>query len=730
MSTAAFILVVSALANMILGGFVLLRNPKQVRSISFFLLSFCITAWAGANYLTEQAPTLSLNATFNKLAYLFAFLMSLSLAWFSYNFPTPRPYTRKKILLFGLVLAAGSLFSISKYVSGRVTVVQGQLSFSPGKLSIIYALLLFLVLGFAIKNFVYSIKHGTAIEKSQSKLMIAAFSISATLAIFSNVIFPALSSNWDLAKFGPLFTILMVGSIGFAIIRHKLFDIRLVVARSLAYVLSLGAIILIYSIFIFGIFTRFGGTETSVAFQQSFYLMTAILLGFSFSPIKRFFDKVTNKLFYRDAYNTQQLLNDFNAAIVSTIELEKLLGKSAEVIDKYLKPAFTSFSLVERDSNIRLMRANHTKLTPKVIDQARGYMKSSKQKVYLTDNLEENTDLKSLLKQEEIAALIRVTKNVNTEGLGYIILGYKLSGAIYNSQDESAIETVANELAIAIENALQYEEIQSFAKTLQAKVDDATRQLRKTNEKLKQLDQTKDDFISMASHQLRTPLTSVKGYVSMVLEGDVGKVTKDQRKLLDQAFISSQRMVYLIADLLNVSRLRTGKFIIEPKPTNLADVVEGEMAQLTETAKGRGLELTYTKPKNFPTLMLDETKIRQVVMNFADNAVYYTPSGGHISVNLVDKPESIEFTVVDDGIGVPKAEQHHLFNKFYRAGNAKKARPDGTGLGLFMAKKVVVAQGGSIIFNSQEGKGSTFGFNFAKKPLLPTRLTPPATPGK
>jgi signal transduction histidine kinase len=224
----------------------------------------------------------------------------------------------------------------------------------------------------------------------------------------------------------------------------------------------------------------------------------------------------------------------------------------------------------------------------------------------------------------------------------------------------------------------------------------------------------------MASHQLRTPLTSVKGYVSMVLEGDVGKIAPMQRKLLEQAFISSQRMVYLIADLLNVSRLRTGKFIIEPGPTDLSDVIQGEVAQLRDIAKSRGLELAYKPPPQFPALMLDEAKIRQVIMNFTDNAIYYTPSGGHITLNLVDKPESVEFTVVDDGMGVPKNEQHRLFTKFYRAANAKKARPDGTGLGLFMAKKVVAAQGGAIIFSSVEGKGSTFGFTFPKAKLLTT----------
>ena len=143
-----------------------------------------------------------------------------------------------------------------------------------------------------------------------------------------------------------------------------------------------------------------------------------------------------------------------------------------------------------------------------------------------------------------------------------------------------------------------------------------------------------------------------------------------------------------------------------------------ELRQLAETVKSRGLMLTYHKPEHFPTLMLDETKLRQVIMNFVDNAIYYTPSGGRITVSLVENPQSIDFTVTDNGIGVPRHERHHMFTKFYRARNAMSARPDGTGLGLFMAKKVVIAQGGAIIFKSVENRGSTFGFTFPKAKLL------------
>ena len=289
------------------------------------------------------------------------------------------------------------------------------------------------------------------------------------------------------------------------------------------------------------------------------------------------------------------------------------------------------------------------------------------------------------------------------------------------------IQTAVKSISVGAENAVRFEEISKFTDTLQQKVTTATRELRRSNDKLKALDEAKDEFISMASHQLRTPLTSVKGYVSMVLDGDAGPINDQQKKLLEQSFISSQRMVYLIADLLNVSRLRTGKFIIETAPTNLTQLVAEEIDQLQEIAKSRGLKLVYEKPKTkAPDLMLDETKTRQIIMNFIDNAIYYTPAGGTITIQLVNNPSTIEFKVVDTGMGVPRSERTHLFNKFYRASNARTARPDGTGLGLFMAKKVVVAQQGSIIFDSKEGKGSTFGFIFSKHKLA----VPPKTSKK
>lgn len=327
------------------------------------------------------------------------------------------------------------------------------------------------------------------------------------------------------------------------------------------------------------------------------------------------------------------------------------------------------------------------------------------------------SDLKAVIKQLELKSLYVVKLRARRKLVGLFVIGFNEPKGMLNDSDTKLIERISESIGLALDNKLLFEENQYVLRKLQ-----------KSNEKLKALDEAKEDFISMASHQLRTPLTSIKGYISMVLEGDAGKVTPMQKEMLDQAYVSSQRMVYLIADLLNVSRLKTGKFIIETCKVNLANIVQEELTQLQNTAASRSLTLEYKKPTKFPDAMLDETKTRQVIMNFMDNAIYYTPAGGHIKVSLTETNTSIELRVTDNGLGVPKSEMHHLFTKFYRAGNARKARPDGTGLGLFMAKKVIIAQGGSILFESHEGKGSTFGFTFSKSRVSVPKSSKPPTP--
>ncbi len=304
-----------------------------------------------------------------------------------------------------------------------------------------------------------------------------------------------------------------------------------------------------------------------------------------------------------------------------------------------------------------------------------------------------------------LSSLLRTREGI----VGYLLLGDKLSGDIYSSQDVNVIEIASQELAVAIQNAKAYAEIQAFNATLQERVNHATARLRVANAHLKELDRAKDEFISMASHQLRTPLTTIKGYLSMILEGDAGRVTPMQKEFLEYAFAGSERMVNLISDLLNVSRLSAGRFIIQPKATDILLMVRDEIRQLDSHAAAKNLKLQLEAPEQMPLANIDEGKTRQVVMNFIDNAIYYTQSGS-VTVAVTPLEHSFRLEVRDTGIGVPKDAQKHLFTKFFRADNAQGVRPDGTGLGLYLAKRVVEDQGGTIIFKSVVGEGSVFGF--------------------
>ena len=279
-----------------------------------------------------------------------------------------------------------------------------------------------------------------------------------------------------------------------------------------------------------------------------------------------------------------------------------------------------------------------------------------------------------------------------------------------NIASMQTLEYIAGELSVAIMNALSIEEIRELNESLKQKVEAATKELKESNRQLQKLDEAKNDFISMASHQLRTPVTSIKGYLDMMLEGDLGKISPTQRAVLREAFSSSERMVRLISDFLNVSRLQTGKFMIDKQLTDLSQIIDDEVSLLNVVADQRNIKLVKKVDKKLPKTMMDVEKIRQVVMNMIDNAIYYSKPNSKVMVGAVKNGEFVEFTVKDTGIGVPKSEQKDLFSKFFRGTNARKKRPDGTGVGLFLARKAVLSHGGEMIFLSEEGKGSTFGF--------------------
>ncbi len=721
------LLISVAILNIVVASAVLSRNIRKAVNVGFFALAAACAAWVIgiAIFLAVDGEALALSwARFYYIAPLVIVAASVA---FVQAFPSGGKVSNAKTwlavsgaTLLTVIISVWPQLLFEKLVRhewGKEIVLN-----KPAYL--VYSAFLVGMFYITLQGMFHKARTEKGLYRLQSVIFFNGFLVSCALGLFFNLILPWFG-NYRWVWLGPLASSFYLFATAYGIIRHRLFDVRVVAARTVGYALSIVALGTIYGIAAFAVFSPLLGEAEAPLSVRATSAALAVALALIFRPVKRFFDKITNSLFYRDAYDAQVFIDNLNHTLVSTIELQKLLKDVAQLTQSTLKANECLFVMSPGTKHESVIGNNGKMHFDDQLLTALHYLEahSEGKSVVVVDFLDASMHKQQVsLQSRNVSVVGYVRSSSSTEGpLGYFILGPKKSGNPYSGQDIKMCEVLVNELVIAIQNALRFQEIEQFNRTLQEKIDDATRRLRRTNERLRVLDQTKDDFISMASHQLRTPLTSVKGYVSMVLDGDAGKITALQRKLLNQSFLSSQRMVYLISDLLNVSRLRTGKFIIEPVQSDLAKVIQEEIEQLEETAKSRNLTLTYHKPEHFPMLMLDETKLRQVIMNFADNALYYTPSGGHVTINLVERPRTIEFTVVDDGMGVPKHEQHHLFSKFYRAPNAKRARPDGTGLGLFMAKKVVIAQGGALIFKSQEGRGSTFGFTFSKEKLgMPT----------
>ncbi|MGV9001540.1 MAG: ATP-binding protein [Candidatus Saccharimonadaceae bacterium] len=548
-------------------------------------------------------------------------------------------------------------------------------------------------------------RSGHSKKAYQYRLLAISLTVCLLGGGYFNLLLPGLGV-YQYVTFGPLFTFVMVATVFYTIARHGLFDIRFAVVRTVTYVLSLMTLAGLYLLVALFLMGQLANQELSGG-QQAANLVLVLVLAFLFQPIKNFFDKITNKLFYKDNYSMSDFIARLNRTLNSANDLRLLLERTASVIESTLK-ADQVFSLVylEDSRYVTAGTDNHSKVSVKEFDVFFDTLKGQTE-VIMASELEPSEPRYRMMASHKLQLVMPLYKNGIL--VGFLCLGdHKTMG--YTMRDIRSLLTISDELTIAIQNALSVDEVRKLNDTLEQRVGSATKELRASNAQLQRLDESKDEFISMASHQLRTPLTSIKGYVSMLLEGDVGAVSEDQKHLLNEVFISSERMVRLIGDFLNVSRLQTGKFVIEKHPIDLALLVQREIDGLAQNSSTRGVKFIYKKPKNIPILELDENKIQQVVMNFSDNAMYYSKEKSRITVTLKKIPGYVEFKVIDTGIGVPENEQAHLFNKFFRATNARRARPDGTGVGLFLAKKVIDEHGGKILFESKEGKGSTFGF--------------------
>jgi signal transduction histidine kinase len=279
----------------------------------------------------------------------------------------------------------------------------------------------------------------------------------------------------------------------------------------------------------------------------------------------------------------------------------------------------------------------------------------------------------------EIAVVVPL--HLNGQPIGLILLSEKLNGEGYHSGDLGLLEVVGGQAISSIQKAKLYEG-----------------------------DQMKSEFVSIASHELLTPISAIEGYLSMILEEGIGQVDPQARDYLTKVFTSAKRLSLLIKDLLSVSRIESGKMKIDPQQLDMNKMVTDTIDQLRFMASDKGLQLDFTRVDGLPPVWADPDRTMQVMVNLVSNAIKYTPKGNVTITVKADGKGFVTTAVKDTGLGMTKDAMKHLYTQFYRVDTPETAGIGGTGLGLYITKSIIEKMGGTISVSSEPNEGTTFSF--------------------
>jgi len=715
---------INAITSLILGVFVLWKNPKDKINRSFFYFCFSVFIWSFGYYFWQISKDSDTALFWLRLLTFGSALIPLFYLYFSLVFA--KKERNKGVAYFFIISIILALLSLTNYL---VVGVGKKLIFNfwpiPGAL---YPFLLLVFFAYTIYSSVIlyiEYKNSSGLRKEQLKYILFGFIVG----------FIGGSTNfllWYNIPFLPIGNILVsvyVLATTYAIIRYRFMDIRVVIKRSAIFTILVLLITSIYALFTYLVsifFQGIIGTQSVIVNG----VITAVLVALGFEPLKKFLSQITDTFLFKAEYNPQQVLGEFSDKLSSTLNLDELtqfLVKKTSEVFKCTKSSLYLFNPDHQEYQEKAMWGKRSvepmaKIEPKLFNKIFSYLKQIgkakdvivREEIKKINEQYKNQVLNLLIKQlDEREVNLIVPFYVKEELIGILFLGDKKSGDVYSQQDLNVLEIIAGQSAVSIQNAGLFEEQKHFAEHLKREVDKATKELQIANVQLRKLDKAKSEFISIASHQLRTPLTVIRGYISMIEQGDFGIVSHKVQEPLDRVYKSTMRIIGLVEDLLNISRIESGRLKYDFKPTDLPALVADVYEELKQQAKNKSLQFEFIKPtKEIPQLVLDQGKIRETIMNLIDNSIKYTDAG-FVRVKLERDDDHVTLSVSDSGRGLAPDEIPLLFQKFSRAKGAQLMHTEGTGLGLYIAKNIIAKHGGKIWVESPgTGKGSTFYIRF------------------
>ncbi len=293
---------------------------------------------------------------------------------------------------------------------------------------------------------------------------------------------------------------------------------------------------------------------------------------------------------------------------------------------------------------------------------------------------------------------------------GFIFVGTQNAETAVTKGDQEFISILANQIGQTLDNARLFEKTWRSQQELEIKVEERTRQLTQALEEVKRISKRKSDFISSVSHEIRSPLTSIKGYAAILLASKLGALPEEIRIRLEKINRHSDELVHMVNDLLDISRIESGRVEIKKESLSLRAITDKISDLFSEQLKTKNIAFSANIPDNCQEILADRSQIERVFINLVGNALKFTPQNGKIDINAGRNNKSIQIDVKDTGFGIPEDAQENIFEEFFRVDNTINQEVKGTGLGLALVKHIIEAHQGRIWVKSKLGEGSTFSF--------------------
>jgi len=711
MNIYALSALINAITSLSLGSFLFLKNKRGRTSNTFILLSLAVFIWSFFYFLWQISKSYDMALLFVRLLSIGSTMVPIFYLHWILSFLEIKDKKSNIVLSFGYIITLIFIsFSFSDFfIKGLEKTLMFDFWPKAGWLYSIYLATSYLgLIGYGLNKLIQEYHKTTGIKLYQIKYIIFG-TIIGFLGGATNFF---LWYDINILPLGNIIVSLYVFILFYAMVRYRLMDIQSIAKKFFKYFIVSSFVYLTFYFLVWLCNNFFGGMFTTTTYFMG--ILIAPLFIFIFYLLDRNINLIADKYLFTSIHNQQEAIIKLTNELTDYIDINKIISLIENTTKEALRTSEIAIFLLNPEKKYQSFNKENIFKDSFLIE----YIKTT-QKILVREELtimsnnsihEENKQefLKTYEHMKEANASLCVPLIANKKLIGIMTLSSKISTDPYTEEDLNLLNTLSKQASIAIENARQYKEINDFKRILQEKVKEQTKEIKEKNKHLKELLNIKSEFLKIASHQLNTPLSIMRGYISLLKEKDC-----DQEKALPIIENALKRIINTVSVFFDAYNLEGEKMKIETSVIDIGKLINKivkEKRDLISNEK-KDLKIVIKKPDfKLPDIRCDEKRIAYVVSSLLDNSIFYSLKG-KISICYKKENKYLKIIIQDNGIGIPEEDYERIFHKFSRGINAPNMHPDGSGISLYMSKKIIEGHKGEISFkNRTDTKGTMFTF--------------------